>query len=195
MAAPSRRDTPRSLLTVGHGTLTADALAALLHDADVELLVDVRTAPGSRRFPQFGRSELERWLPDAGIAYGWERDLGGFRKTSPSSANVALEHASFRGYADYMETSPFWAALDRLLDQASRRHTAVMCSESLWWRCHRRLIADAVVLVKEIPVLHLMHNGNRADHRVTSGARLTETKLVRYDVGATPTLSSGDPNA
>ena len=195
MAPPSRPGPPRSLLTVGHGTLEADALAALLHGAGVELLVDVRTAPGSRRLPQFGRPELERWLPDAGIAYAWERDLGGFRKASPSSVNLALRNASFRGYADYMETAPFWAALDRLLDRASGRQTAVMCSESLWWRCHRRLIADAVVLVKEIPVSHLMHRGDRAAHQVTSGARLTETKLVRYDVGATPTLSMGEPPA
>ncbi len=178
---------------MGHGTLAADVLAARLHEAGVELVIDVRTAPGSRRFPQFGRSELERWLPDAGMAYRWERDLGGFRKTSPSSANVALHNASFRGYADYMETPQFWAALDRLLDEASRRPTAVMCSESLWWRCHRRLVADAVVLVKEIPVRHLMHNGNVAEHAVTSGARLTESKLVRYDVGATPTLAIGEP--
>ncbi|HEX4218300.1 MAG TPA: DUF488 domain-containing protein [Acidimicrobiales bacterium] len=195
MALPSPTDVPRTLLTVGHGTLEADELAELLREAGVEVLVDVRTAPGSRRLPHFNQADMKRWLPAAGIAYDWERDLGGFRKTTPSSRNVALRNANFRGYGDYMETPPFWRALSRVLAEAARRQTVVMCSESLWWRCHRRLVADAAVLVKQFPVNHLMHNGTQTGHRVTEGARLTDDGLVRYDAGHAPLLSADDTEA
>ena len=178
---------------MGHGTLQADQFVALLHGAQVEVLVDVRTAPGSRRLPHFGQAEMEQWLPAAGITYRWERQLGGFRKTTASSLNVALRNASFRGYADYMEAHEFWSALDRVLDEAAHRQTVVMCSESLWWRCHRRLIADAVVLARQIPVDHLMHNGALTEHPVTGGARLTEDGLIRYDAGHIPLLPEPDP--
>jgi uncharacterized protein (DUF488 family) len=177
-----------TLLTVGHGTLSQADLGDLLRGADVELLVDVRTAPGSRRHPHVGRHQLSEWLPELGIAYRWEPELGGWRRTSPESPNIALHNASFRGYADYMATPPFWAALDRLLDEAGERCTAAMCSESLWWRCHRRLLSDAAVLGRSTEVLHLRHDGRLAAHAVTDGARLAGTDLLVYDVGHTLTL-------
>lgn len=174
------------LLTVGHGTLSSEQLAALLDGAGVEALVDVRTAPGSRRHPQFARAEMERWLPAAGIAYRWERALGGFRRPLPESPNTALRHAGFRGYADYMAGDAFPAALEGVLAEAARRPTVIMCAESLWWRCHRRLVADAGQLVHGIEVGHLAHDGRVGPHRPTDGVRVEEGRLV-YD-GGQPTL-------
>jgi len=159
------------LLTVGHGTAARDEFAALLRDAEIKALVDVRRAPGSRRSPQFSRAELAEWLPAAGIGYQWEPDLGGFRKTSPDSPNTALRNPSFRGYADYMSTDQFRAALDRVLARASDQMTTVMCAETVWWRCHRRLIADFATLVRGVEVLHLGHDGRLSAHELTSGVR------------------------
>jgi uncharacterized protein (DUF488 family) len=171
------------LLTVGHGTLEAAELISLLRQAEVVSLVDIRIAPGSRRSPHVRREEMARWLPAAGIAYRWERNLGGFRQTSPASLNPALRNSSFRGYADYMQTEPFWLALDGVRASAEGGPLAVMCSESVWWRCHRRLVADGAVLARSTPVLHLMHDGRLVDHQITAGARLADGGLVRYDAG------------
>lgn len=172
-----------ALLTVGHGTASQEELAALLTAAGVRSVVDVRTAPGSRRHPHVGRAQLAQWLPEAGIAYRWEADLGGWRRPRPGSPNVVLRHDGFRGYADYMASPPFWAALDRVLAEAAEGPTTVMCSESLWWRCHRRLLADAAVLARSAAVLHLGHDGRLVPHRVTEGARLAGPDLLIYDVG------------
>jgi len=173
------------LFTVGHGTLSSHELAALVEGAGIESLVDVRTAPGSRRHPQFARAEMERWVPAAGVAYRWERALGGFRRPSPDSPNTALRHAGFRGYADYMRTAEFTEALEGVLQEAARRPVTVMCAESLWWRCHRRLISDAAVLVADVDVVHLGHDGRLTPHRITEGARVEGDHLV-YDGGQPP---------
>jgi uncharacterized protein (DUF488 family) len=175
------------LLTLGHGTATAEEVVALLSGAGVERLVDVRTAPGSRRHPQFRRQTMAGWLAEAGVAYRWEPELGGFRKPEPDSVNHVLRHPAFRGYADYMRTPPFWAALDRLLAEAAAAQTAAMCSETLWWRCHRRLLSDAAVLVRGVEVLHLDHRGGQEPHRPTEGVR-RDGDLLAYDLGATPPL-------
>ena len=184
---PARRT---QLLTVGHGTMSSDALAELLTGAGVDLGVDVRSAPGSRRHPQFGRSELEVWLPAAGLDYRWEQDLGGFRRTSADSPNVALRHPSFRGYADYMATSGFSHALAHVLDDASRQVVTVMCAETLWWRCHRRLIADAATLCFDTEVRHLAHDGRLSAHRLTEGVRADGRGGRVYDADQ-PRLDSG----
>ncbi|HVM41211.1 MAG TPA: DUF488 domain-containing protein [Acidimicrobiia bacterium] len=172
------------ILTIGHGTLAADDLAALLGGAGVEVLVDVRSFPGSRRNPQFGREAMEEWVPAAGIEYRWERGLGGRRRPSESSPHVALRNDAFRAYADYMETEEFREALDALVDLAGRRRVVVMCSESVWWRCHRRLLADHLTLVRGVDVDHLMHDGRVTPHPPTDGARAdgAATRVV-YDVG------------
>jgi uncharacterized protein (DUF488 family) len=175
------------LLSFGHGTATAEELVALLQRAGVERLVDVRTAPGSRRHPHVRREAMAGWLGEAGIAYRWEPQLGGFRKPAPQSVNHALRHPAFRGYADFMRTPPFWAALDRLLAEAAAAPAAAMCSETLWWRCHRRLLADAAVLVRRAEVLHLDHRGRLEPHRPTEGVR-RDGELLAYDLGATPPL-------
>lgn len=110
-------------------------------------------------------------MPEAGLSYRWERSLGGFRRPLPRSPNVALRHPSFRGYADYMMTEPFALALERLIVEASALPTVVMCSETLWWRCHRRLIADAATLLNGAEVRHLGHDGRLAPHQLTGGVR------------------------
>ena len=145
--------------------------------------MDVRTVPKSRRHPQFVREAMERWVPEsAGSAYRWEPRLGGFRKTHPNSPNVALTHPSFRGYADYMETDSFRQALSELLAGAISARTAILCSETLWWRCHRRLIADAAVLLAGVAVEHLMHDGTLRKHVPTNGVRVAAGGVLRYDV-------------
>lgn len=180
-----------SILTVGHGTLPAAELGSLLRDAHVDHLVDVRSFPGSRRNPQFGRGEMERWVPAAGVEYRWEQDLGGRRRPISGSKHVALRHQSFRAYADHMETPTFVAAVDVLLSRAQTGRTAVMCSETVWWRCHRRLLADYLTLVRGVAVTHLMHDGRLTSHKVTEGVRPAGDHLV-YDIGATPPLPLAD---
>jgi uncharacterized protein (DUF488 family) len=174
--------------TVGHGTLSSDEFAALIERAQVDGVVDVRSFPGSRHNPQFGREEMERWVPKAGIGYVWIRDLGGRRQTTPGSKHVALRNDSFRAYADHMETHAFLSGIESLLVLAESDSPTVMCSESLWWRCHRRLIADYLVLVRGINVVHLMHDGRSTPHVLTEGVRLAQDALV-YDVGVTPPLA------
>lgn len=171
------------LLTLGHGTATAEELAQLIRASAIELIFDVRTVPKSRRHPQFWREQMERWIPElSGSAYRWEPALGGFRKGNPNSSNVALRHPSFRAYADYMETTEFAVALDDVLAQAAETRLAILCSETLWWRCHRRLISDAVLLLHGVDVLHLMHDGKLRTHIPTAGNRVTDDGQLRYDV-------------
>jgi uncharacterized protein (DUF488 family) len=172
------------LLTVGHGTLAAGELAGLLTGAGVELLVDVRSYPGSRRNPQFGREAMAEWVPGSGLGYRWERRLGGRRRARPDSVNVALRNEAFRGYADHMAGEEFRSGLDAVLAEAAEWRTAVMCSETVWWRCHRRLLSDAAVLVRGAGVRHLMHDGRLVAHPVTDGARLDRDRgCLVYDVG------------
>src|SRR6266699_6100258 len=118
------------LQTFGHGTATAERMTALLRGPGVVVLIDVRTAPGSRRNPHVARAELERWLPGHGIGYRWEKRLGGFRRPAPDSPDVAWQETAFRGYAGHMRGPDFLAAIDELLAQAATRQLAVMCSES-----------------------------------------------------------------
>ena len=147
------------------------------------MVVDVRSIPRSRRHPQYSRDQLERSMPEAALGYRWEPGLGGFRRAAADSPNVALRHPSFRGYADYMATETFAAALERLMLQASQMPTTIMCAESLWWRCHRRLIADAAALCYGAEVVHLGHDARRSPHRLTDGVRLDcgSGKLI-YDL-------------
>ncbi|TDC82460.1 DUF488 domain-containing protein [Actinomadura sp. 7K507] len=170
-----------ALLTFGHGTAGREDLARLVHRAGVSVVVDVRTAPGSRRNPDVDRGALEEWLPAEGIEYRWERRLGGFRKAAPDSPDSFWRNDSFRGYAGHTRSPGFVAAMDELLRGAGEARTAVMCSESVWWRCHRRLIADFAVLARGRPVAHLAHDGRLTEHPPTSGARLRDDGLLVYD--------------
>lgn len=157
---------------------------ALLSGAGVARVVDVRRVPRSRRHPHVASDAMARWLPDAGIAYRWEPRLGGWRRTSPSSPNTALRNDSFRGYADHMAGAEFRAALDDVLAEAAAEPTVVLCSETVWWRCHRRLLADAAVIGRGAVVRHLGHDGRWTDHRLTDGVR---------DAGGWPVYDAGAP--
>jgi len=175
------------LLTYGHGTESEERTVATLAGAGAASLVDIRTAPGSRRNPQFARAAMEEWLPAAGIAYRWEKRLGGFRKPSAGNPDVAWRESMFRGYAEYMRSADFRAAIDGVLAEAGERQVAVMCSESVWWRCHRRLVADFVSAARGVEVRHLMHDGRLEPHRPSDGLRRRDDGLLVYDAGQ-PTL-------
>jgi uncharacterized protein (DUF488 family) len=174
-----------ALLTVGHGTAPRDRLAALLTGAGVRQLVDVRRFPVSRRWPDVGRDALASWLPAAGVGYRWDERLGGRRPPVPDSPDVALRNPSFRAYAGWMRSVEFRAGLADLLAAAAAGPTAVMCSESLWWRCHRRLIADVVVLTAGVPMRHLLPDGRTVDHLPTAGIRVVDGLPV-YDAAPLP---------
>jgi uncharacterized protein (DUF488 family) len=150
--------------------------------AGVELLVDVRRYPGSRRHPHFARDEMGVWLPERGVAYRWLPSLGGRRPAVAGSANIALRNEQFRGYADHMASAEFQGGVEELLtiEDASCR-VAVMCAEGLWWHCHRRLLADHLVLVARVPVEHLFHDGRVVQHAPAPEARRVDGHVV-YDV-------------
>lgn len=173
------------LLTYGHGTESAERTAGILRAAGVSSLADIRTAPGSRRNPQFARTALEEWLPAAGIAYRWDKRLGGFRRPSPDNPDVAWREDMFRGYAEHMRSPDFLTAIDAVLAEAEAgtHLVTVMCSESLWWRCHRRLVADFAAVARGTDVRHLMHDGRLEAHRPTPGVRLRDDGLLVYDAG------------
>ncbi len=173
------------LFTVGHGALEASGLTDLLVGAGVSSLVDVRSFPGSRRHPQFARTALERSVPAAGVRYAWRPALGGRRRPQPGSTNLAWRNRSFQAYADYMATAPFLEALDELVADAAKDDVVVMCAESLWWRCHRRLIADAAVLLRNAEVRHLFHGGHLQAHAPTPSGRVDPRGILVYDLGAT----------
>ena len=161
------------LVSVGHGTRPIEVFLELLAGAGVQRLVDVRTAPGSRRHPQFGRDALRHELEDAGIEYEWRgTDLGGFRKPRTDSRNVALRVEMFRGYADHMETEGFRDAVRWLMATGTDTTTAFMCAESDWHRCHRRHIADAIV-AQGGHVTHLLDAG-RQEHVLHPDGRVEE---------------------
>lgn len=183
------------LVTVGHGTLAADDFLRLLRDAVVEELVDVRSHPGSRRVPQFGREAMKGWVPKGGIAYRWEPALGGRRRSQGPSRNVALRNESFRAYADHMASEEFRDALAALAAAARTRTVATMCAESVWWRCHRRLIADAAVLLYGVDVRDLFHDGRLVGHEPARESRLAKINgedFVVCDVGVDRPLFGGE---
>ena len=146
-------------------------MTELLRSAGVAVLIDVRIGPAAAAHPHVARAELERWLPEAGISDRWDKRLGGFRKAAPDSPDTAWREDMFRGYAAHMRTEDFQAAMDEVLAQADVDSTAVMCAESLWRRCHRRLIADFAVASRGVPVRHLLHDGRIEEHRLSPGLR------------------------
>jgi len=159
-----------SFYTIGHGTRAVEEFSAILQGLHVERLVDVRAHPGSRHNPQFSAQSLRDSLHACGVEYVWDERLGGRRRPSADSRNTGLRNQAFRGYADHMGTAGFAAALDELLARADRSVTAIMCAETLWWRCHRRLIADAAELTRGATVSHVLPNGSLVRHRPTDGA-------------------------
>ncbi|KRE25737.1 DNA repair protein [Mycobacterium sp. Soil538] len=165
------------LYTVGHSTRPIDEFVSLLHEFGVEVLADIRTVPKSRRNPQFHQDELSVSLPAAGIEYRHLAGLGGLRRPVRDSPNGAWRNDSFRGYADYMGTPSFEAALGELIDLSTERVTAIMCAEAVYWRCHRSLVADAL-LVRGVDVRHIMGPGSVKPARLTSFAHVDGTRVV-----------------
>ncbi|HEX8905708.1 MAG TPA: DUF488 domain-containing protein [Longimicrobiaceae bacterium] len=169
-------DAASTIYTIGHSTRTIEQFIALLRENGIELLVDVRRFPGSRRHPQFGSAALAASLGDAGIGYVHAEPLGGRRSSDidAASPNTAWRNEAFRAYADYMATPQFRAALDRLVALSRERTTTTMCAEAVPWRCHRRLITDAL-LARGIPVADITGPGG------ATPARLSEHAVVRAD--------------
>ena len=167
------------VFTVGHGTRPIEELLTVLGDAGVRTLVDVRRYPGSRRHPQFGRDALAAGLATAGVAYRHDERLGGRRRPRADSPNSLWRNDQFRGYADHMATPEFRRALAELLREAAARPTTVMCAEAVPWRCHRQLLADAVVL-GGVPVLHLLDAASAKPHAVNPAARQASDGSVTY---------------
>ncbi|MEE2030801.1 DUF488 domain-containing protein [Rhodococcus chondri] len=171
------------LLSVGHGRLQRPELTALMRSAGVESLVDIRRFPGSRRNPDVASDAMGEWLPDAGVAYRLEQRLGG-RRRLPAGTDTEdpwWRVEQFAAYAAHTRSTEFGEALEELLDESAGCSTAMMCSESVWWRCHRRLVADVVVLRFEREVLHLMHDGRTVAHEPASGARIRDDGHVVWD--------------
>lgn len=172
------------LWTIGHGTASETELAALLRAHEIEALVDVRKVPKSRAHPHVWSDKMAEWVPElSGATYEWHPEFGGFRKGNPDSPNIALRNDAFRAYADYMQTPEFLTKLDTLTARAEDRRIAIMCSESVWWRCHRRLISDAATLLHDADVRHIMHTGKTIPHTLTEGVRVTDRGVLQYDGG------------
>ncbi|HEU5312501.1 MAG TPA: DUF488 domain-containing protein [Candidatus Udaeobacter sp.] len=163
--------------TIGHSTRAIDIFISLLCEHEIRLLADVRSWPGSKRFPQFNKEALSKSLKEHGIRYEHFPELGGRRKPRTESKNTAWRNASFRGYADYMETKEFSKGIERLLDLTSAAGpAAIMCAEAVWWRCHRSLISD-YLKIRGIEVIHILGPNKTEPHPFTSAAHLVNGTL------------------
>jgi uncharacterized protein (DUF488 family) len=171
--SPNTSDT---IWTIGHSTRSADEFNQILIAHAIEAVVDVRSFPGSRRYPHFNKSELSRSLDSVGILYSHNAQLGGRRRPSAKSKNTAWKNASFRAYADHIETEEFQQGIEELLKIANVKGTAIMCAEALWWRCHRSLIAD-FLKANGITVIHILDAKKTEEHPYTAAARIVEGKL------------------
>jgi uncharacterized protein (DUF488 family) len=170
------KSTALKLWTIGHSTRPLKEFLALLAHYEVQAIADVRRFPGSRRQPQFGQVALENALVTHGVAYKWIPALGGRRRPKPDSPNTAWRNASFRGYADHIESEEFAEGVKELLELAGRLRTALLCAELLWWRCHRALIAD-VLCVRGMEILHIRDEQHSTRHPYTSAAHITDGRL------------------
>jgi uncharacterized protein (DUF488 family) len=169
-----------TIYTIGHSTRELADFSRVLQAHQIQILEDIRAFPASRRYPHFNRENLGLWLPQIGCEYVWEKDLGGRRKQQmprDQSPNVALRNESFRNYADYMLSPRFQAAAQRLLKLAERAKTAIMCAESVYFRCHRMLVSDYLVSGGH-SVLHIVNEKPPAEHMMTKDARVIDGKLV-----------------
>ncbi|HEY6093557.1 MAG TPA: DUF488 domain-containing protein [Gallionellaceae bacterium] len=174
----------RTVLTIGHSNRELEEFVRLLQAHGVTTVADVRSVPRSRHNPQFNQDTLPAALQAAGIGYVHQPGLGGLRHARADSPNLAWRNASFRGFADYMQTAEFAQSMDWLDELARHERIALMCAESLPWRCHRSLIADALV-VRGLAVEHIMSGTQRRPHTLTSWARLEEGRIT-YPAAASP---------
>ena len=164
------------IYTIGHSTHTLEEFMAMLKSFKIELLADIRSFPGSRKFPHFNRENLPASLAENNIEYIHLKNLGGRRKVNPDSCNTGWRVAAFRGYADYMETENFKKAIEELEKIASQKRVAYMCAEAVWWRCHRSLVSD-YLKNEGWTVLHIMDVGKSTEHPYTSPAKIIDGKL------------------
>jgi uncharacterized protein (DUF488 family) len=165
-----------TIWTIGHSTRSAHDFNQILKSHEIAALVDVRSFPGSRRYPQFNREELSRSLLASGIDYHHLPSLGGRRKPIPDSKNTAWKNASFRAYADHMESLEFKNGIKELLQISARKRTTIMCAEALWWRCHRSLISD-YLKASGIEVIHIADERRTEVHPYTSAARIVKGRV------------------
>ena len=165
-----------TLYTIGHSTRTIEEFLELLFSFNIKVLADIRRLPGSRKFPQFDQDNLKRSLEENGIEYIYLEDLGGRRKPSASSVNTVWRNKSFQAYADYMETKAFANGAAELADIATQKTTAIMCSEAVWWRCHRSMVSD-YFKAKGWEVLHIMALGKVTEHPYTAPARVVGNQV------------------
>jgi uncharacterized protein (DUF488 family) len=165
-----------TIWTIGHSTHPFEEFIAMLHSFKIELLADIRSFPGSRRYPQFNKESLSVSLPENNIKYIHIPALGGRRKANPDSINTGWRHIAFRGYADYMETEGFKTGISELTALADKQRTAYMCSEAVWWRCHRALVSDYLKL-QGWTVNHIMGKTKSEEHRYTAPARIVNGQL------------------
>jgi uncharacterized protein (DUF488 family) len=186
------------MLTIGHSTLPIDVFLKILRENGVRIVADIRTVPKSRHNPQFAQENLAPALTEAGIEYRWHRELGGLRHASKDSINTGWRNTSFRGYADYMQTAEFAAALDALLSSVPVEQTALMCAEAVPWRCHRSLVGDALMargIVVEDITYSSQGKSRREAHRMTGFARVEGGRLwypAEDDLFAVSGLTGGE---
>ena len=171
-----KAETVLEVWTVGHSTRSAEEFGQILLAHDIKLLVDVRSFPGSRRYPQFNKAQLSEALTDIAIEYHHAPLLGGRRRPKGDSRNIAWKNSSFRAYADYMESDDFRTGVRELLELAGQRRTGVMCAEALWWRCHRSLIADYLKAAGH-SIVHIMDATKAEEHPFTAAARIVDGEL------------------
>jgi uncharacterized protein (DUF488 family) len=169
------------IFTIGHSNRTLEDFLALLKGFGIEVVADIRRYPGSRKWPHFNRESLEGTLKTNGINYLWFESLGGRRhgEKNAESKNTGLKSPAFRNYADYMATEEFRGAIGKLLETAATSTTAIMCAEALYWRCHRKLVSDYLIL-HNVEVKHILAGGKLLDHNLTAGAIITEGGDVIY---------------
>lgn len=165
-----------SIWTIGHSTRSLEEFTTALKSFAIKTLLDVRSFPGSRRYPHFNKENLAKSLTEQGIEYIHLPSLGGRRRARPDSQNIAWRNEGFRGYADYMETAEFAAGIDGLLKHATAAPTAIMCSEAVWWRCHRSLISD-YLKANGIDVIHILSERKSEAHPFTSAARIIDGRV------------------
>jgi uncharacterized protein (DUF488 family) len=166
-----------TIWTIGHSTRPIEEFLGLLTGSRIKVIADVRSFPGSRKYPQYGKEALAATFAAHSIGYRWLQALGGRRRVSPDSPNTAWRNASFRGYADYMSSTQFEHGLAQLLEVASKARTAMMCAEAVWWRCHRSMIADALC-VRGIEVVHILDAEHSTVHPMTAPARIVRGELT-----------------
>lgn len=165
------------IFTLGHSTHSAEEFLRILRAYSIELVADIRTIPRSRRNPQFEGAELNRFLHDHGLQYVHLPGLGGLRHARKDSVNTAWQNESFRGYADYMQTPEFQMALDDLICRATEKRTAILCAEAVPWRCHRSLVADAL-LIRGFAVTDILSETGARPHKLTGWARVEGLRLT-----------------